>query len=86
MLDVNNIIFNSSIQTTFFEPYPERLFRYLTGTDKKISTIIENQVQEVPLGPFLMLEENDILFVGSWHVVKVGIDVNYIVFEVLPRL
>jgi hypothetical protein len=29
---------------------------------------------------------NDILFIDSTHVSKVGSDVNYLVFEVLPEL
>lgn len=86
MLDVNDLFFDSSIQMTFIEPYPERLFRFLTDVDKSTATVIEKKVQEVPLDPFLALEENDILFVDSSHVVKVGSDVNHIVFEVLPRL
>lgn len=86
MLDVNDLFFDSSIQMTFIEPYPERLFRFLTDVDKSTATVIEKKVQEVPLDPFLALEENDILFVDSSHVVKVGSDVNHIVFEILPRL
>lgn len=32
------------------------------------------------------LEENDILFIDSSHVSKIGSDVNHIFFEILPRL
>ena len=32
------------------------------------------------------LAENDILFIDSTHVSKTGSDVNYILFEILPRL
>lgn len=35
---------------------------------------------------FDILKENDILFVDSTHVSKVGSDVNYLLFEILPRL
>ena len=35
---------------------------------------------------FATLEENDILFIDSTHVAKIGSDVNYLFFEVLPRL
>jgi hypothetical protein len=35
---------------------------------------------------FAALGENDILFIDSTHVAKVGSDVNYLFFEVLPNL
>ena len=38
------------------------------------------------MSEFLQLEENDILFVDSSHVSKVGSDVNYEILEILPRL
>jgi hypothetical protein len=40
----------------------------------------------VGLDPFLALERNDILFIDSSHVVKIGSDVNFLLGEVLPRL
>jgi hypothetical protein len=86
MLDVNELFFDSSMQMTFIEPYPERLFSFLKDADKNTATVLVNKVQEVPLDPFLALEENDILFIDSSHVVKVGSDVNHLVFEILPRL
>jgi hypothetical protein len=33
-----------------------------------------------------MLEENDILFIDSSHVLKIGSDVQYEYLEILPRL
>ncbi|MCZ8539210.1 hypothetical protein [Psychrobacillus psychrodurans] len=30
--------------------------------------------------------EGDILFIDSYHVSKIGSDVNYIIFEILPKL
>ncbi len=86
MLDVNDLFYDSSIETAFIEPYPERLYGFLRNIDREKSTIIEKKVQEVPLEVFLTLEEDDILFVDSSHVVKAGSDVNHIVFEILPRL
>jgi hypothetical protein len=43
-------------------------------------------VEQVPLESFLHLDENDILFIDSSHVIKIGGDVNYLLLEVLPRL
>jgi hypothetical protein len=35
---------------------------------------------------FDVLDENDILFINSSHVAKTGSDVNFELFEILPRL
>ena len=35
---------------------------------------------------FDQLESRDVLFIDSTHVSKLGSDVNYIFFEILPRL
>jgi len=36
--------------------------------------------------PFTSLQAGDILFIDSSHVAKTGSDVNFLYFEVLPRL
>jgi len=47
---------------------------------------IEKPVQSVPLSEFEQLSENDILFIDSSHVSKVGSEVNFLYLEVLPIL
>jgi predicted O-methyltransferase YrrM len=42
--------------------------------------------RELPLERFLELEPNDILFIDTSHVVKLGSELNHLVLEVLPRL
>jgi hypothetical protein len=86
MLDINDLFFNSSIKYTFIEPYPEGLLKHLNDDDKKKKSIIKEKVQDVPMETFDVLKENDILFVDSSHVTKVGSDVNHIIFEIIPRL
>ena len=49
-------------------------------------TAYEQKVQEVDRGVFDQLAEGDILFIDSSHVSKVDSDVNFLYFEVLPRL
>ncbi len=71
---------------TFIEPYPARLNTLLTPADREQCTRIEKPVQEVPLDVFTRLEANDVLFLDSSHVSKIGSDVNFVLFEVLPRL
>lgn len=86
MIDTNELFFERSIQTTFIEPFPDRLRSRLTVEDLENITIFAQPVQDVALTLFEQLEANDILFVDSSHVSKVGSDVNHILFEILPRL
>jgi len=44
------------------------------------------EVQQVPLEVFEGLEENDILFIDSSHVLRAGSDVHYEYLEILPCL
>lgn len=86
MLDVNELFFDKSIGLTFVEPYPERLFSLMNREDRKLVTVLESDVQMIDTHHFEKLESGDILFIDSTHVVKTGSDVNYILFEILPRL
>src|SRR5262249_43012753 len=43
-------------------------------------------VQDGDLQVFDILESNDVLFVDSSHVVKIGNDVQHILSKILPRL
>jgi predicted O-methyltransferase YrrM len=86
MLDVNQQFFANAIQLTFIEPYAELLRSLLVPEDFARVEIIAQRVQDVWLERFAVLEANDILFIDSTHVAKIGSDVNYLFFEVLPRL
>lgn len=86
MLDTNEFFFENTIDLTFIEPYPERLFSLIKKTDSSKITVIEKNVQRVELDMFNRLEAGDILFIDSTHVSKTGSDVNYIFFEILPIL
>jgi predicted O-methyltransferase YrrM len=84
MLDVNELCYNNSIELIFIEPHPERLQSLISDDERCL--IIRECVQDVNSTIFENLEANDILFIDSSHVSKVGSDLNYIVFEILPRL
>jgi predicted O-methyltransferase YrrM len=86
MLDVNQQFFDNRIKLSFVEPYTERLDGLLTEADQKNTEIVRKFVQEVDNDYFTKLEANDILFIDSTHVSKIGSDVNYLFFEILPRL
>jgi predicted O-methyltransferase YrrM len=77
---------NTSSLLTFIEPYPQRLHGLLSANDKAFSTIVVQRVQEVSLSVFDQLEAQDLLFIDSSHVSKVGSDVTFILLRILPRL
>lgn len=84
MLDTNDICFQNRIKITSIEPYPERLKSLLRETDNL--EIYESDLQDIPIEYFEQLKENDILFIDSSHVAKLGSDINYYLFEIFPRL
>lgn len=51
-----------------------------------VTRLIPLPVQEVPTEAFEALGENDILFIDSSHVLRIGSDVQYEYLEILPRL
>jgi predicted O-methyltransferase YrrM len=71
---------------TFIDPDMARLRPLLRSGDEGRVTLIEKIVQEVPLDTFAALRENDVLFIDSSHVSKIGSDVNRLFFDVLPAL
>lgn len=84
MLDTNEHCFNNEIIIECIEPRPQRLKELLKESDHIL--IHENDLQEMSLDLFSKLEQNDILFIDSSHVIKAGSDVSYELFEILPRL
>ena len=68
---------------TAIEPYPGPLFRHpIPG----LTDLLQRPLEEVDLGLFQELGENDVLFIDSTHAVKCGGDVNRIYLEILPRI
>ena len=85
MLDTAERFLDDQVDFTFIEPYPQLLHSLLTARDQK-HTILGMKLQAVDRDIFRALEANDILFVDSTHVSKLGSDVNRIMFEILPTL
>lgn len=85
MLDTNDMYFNKGIKLSFIEPFPARLNSLLNENDSH-SQVITQKVQEIQLDHFEQLKSNDFLFIDSSHVSKVGSDVNFLLFNVLPVL
>jgi hypothetical protein len=81
--DVNQRYLGGSCQFQCIEPFPRD---FLKDGVVGLSELIVQKVQDTPLSVFEKLEEGDILFIDSSHVCKTGSDVNFLYFEVLPRL
>ena len=86
MLDTNERFLNRSISLTFIEPFPARLLSLVGKELQEQVEIRRGSVQGVSLALFETLAENDVLFIDSSHVAKIGSDVNFLLFEVFPRL
>lgn len=85
MLDTLAAI-SATAALTFIEPYPDRLEALLTPADRAAAEMLQRPVQEVPLSVFDRLEAQDILFIDSSHVAKIGSDVTFLLLRILPRL
>jgi hypothetical protein len=81
--EVNRRYFGNSIEFTCIEPYPRQFL--VDGVDG-VSGLLQQKVEDVDLSFFGRLQSSDILFIDSSHVSKIGSDVNYLFFEVLPCL
>ncbi|MBS7635673.1 class I SAM-dependent methyltransferase [Candidatus Bathyarchaeota archaeon] len=70
------------------DPYPsETLMKaFQTYRNSIRFSLIEREVQELEPSMLTTLGENDILFIDSTHVVRIGGDVVYLYLRVLPRL
>ena len=65
------------------EPYPNAVIR---AGFPGLTRLLPKAIQDVPYSELERLDENDILFIDSSHVLKIGSDVQYEYLEVLPRL
>ncbi len=65
------------------EPYPiQPLRKGIPG----LSRLEPRNVEDIDIDFFARLEEGDILFIDSSHVIRIGGDVVFLYLEVLPRL
>jgi hypothetical protein len=80
---MNREINGSSMELICVEPYPNE--KILTGLPG-LARLIRQPIQEVDMSVFRNMDRNDILFIDSSHVAKIGSDVLYEYLEILPRL
>jgi len=62
------------------------LHSLITDQDRSRITVVARNVQDVAPAVFEELSAGDILFIDSSHVSKTNSDVNYLFFDILPRL
>ena len=86
MLDAVDHVGLSDFTLTCIDPDADRLRSRLREEDHSRVDIIEGLVQDVPVSTFSKLNENDILFIDSTHVLKTASDVHYELFSILPSL
>lgn len=79
----NEESYNTQCELIAIEPYPRS---FLKIGFPSLTRLIQKKVQEVPLSFFNNLNENDILFIDSSHILTIGSDVYYEFLEILPRL
>jgi predicted O-methyltransferase YrrM len=78
---------NGFTRVIAIEPYPFEFYnKHLKGGMKGLNYLIEKPIQDVDVEIFDNLEAGDILFIDSSHVSKLGSDVNFLFFKVIPRL
>ncbi|MBI2775677.1 MAG: class I SAM-dependent methyltransferase [Chloroflexi bacterium] len=73
----------SPAEYTVIDPYPSQRLGDLTGTKPKV---LASRVELVDVEMFQQLDRDDILFIDSGHVVRIGGDVNFLLLDILPRL
>lgn len=81
--EVNRRFLNNELEFSCIEPYPRQ---FLVDGVPGITNLVRQRVEDVPHTFFDQLGAGDVLFIDSSHVSKVGSDVNYLFFEILPRL
>ncbi|MDQ6840634.1 MAG: class I SAM-dependent methyltransferase [Actinomycetota bacterium] len=85
LLDTVDEFLGGRCSATFIDPHPERMVDLL-GAGEQTVDIIAERVQDISRDIFSSLEAGDVLFIDSTHVSKIGSDVNYLYFEVMPSL
>jgi len=69
------------MEITCIEPYPYEALKRVPSI-----RLIQAEVQGVSVDVFRSLRANDVLFIDSSHVLKIGSDVPFLCLEVLPTI
>jgi hypothetical protein len=69
------------LEMTCIEPYPFEKLSTIPGI-----RVLPQKVEDVDISLFQQLQENDVLFIDSSHILRVDGDVPFLYLEVLPIL
>ena len=69
------------VEITCIEPYPFEKLATINGI-----RILQEKVENIDISLFQQLQENDVLFIDSSHILRVDGDVPFLYLEVLPIL
>jgi Flp pilus assembly protein TadD len=69
------------VEITCIEPNPYPKLRTISGIN-----VLQKEAQDIEISLFQQLEQNDILFIDSSHILKIDGDVPFLYLEVLPSL
>ena len=72
-----------SCELTTVDPFPNKVVK---AGFPGLGRVLPYDVQNLTLSTFGELQENDILFIDSSHVLKIGSDVQFEYLNVLPKL
>ncbi len=81
--EVNRRFLNGKLNLWCIEPFPRH---FLLNDQSGVIGVIAKPVQAISPLFFKSLGSGDVLFIDCSHVSKTGSDVNYLLFEVIPRL
>ena len=74
---------NESAEYIIVDPYPGSIVENnLPG----VTQLVKQRCELLDIDFFKQLGKNDILFIDSSHMARIGSDVNYLILEVLPNL
>jgi hypothetical protein len=85
LISANACLLNNNGGGVFVhDPFPNQKIR--SGKIEGLSCVDVRKVEGIDPSHFDQLEENDILFIDSTHVVRIGGDILHLYLEVIPRL
>ncbi len=77
---------NTDVKLIVIDPWPRDFTRDFISSAPPYIEHIQQKVEELDAEFLAQLQENDILFVDSSHVVRTAGDVCFLILEILPRL
>lgn len=83
--DIGTRFLGGQLDLVGIEPYPPAFLTSGNGL-RGLRSLVVDRVERVGFEPFEALERGDVVFIDSSHVSMTGSDVNFLLFEVLPRL